>query len=225
MKVELQSGNSGAGRLLLHAATRLPDGLLPRGAMGIGQLSVGRLGQRQVGAQWDQNVVLRGGRWSVGMTGTVFGEAASRIDHSYVFGTVRWHRPQQELMTSLSAGRFRYGDVGAVAEVSRRFGLAEVGFALRATDLSTQAGVRVSVPISPRRQLRPRAVRVVLPDYYEHSEEVTVFEDFPVMRVDVARTLDIGHDVLRAYAGRDWLNEGTIRSRAWAIRNAALRER
>lgn len=216
---------AGADRLLVHAAARLPDGLLPHGAIGIAQVSIGRLGQRQVGAHWDQNVVLRGGRWSMGLTGTVYGDAASRIKRSYGFGTVRWRRPQQEIATALSVGVFRFGDVGAVADVSRRFGLAEVGFILRATDLASQAGLRITVPLSPRRQLRPQAVRVLLPDFFEHVEDVTILEDIPIVRTDVARSLDIGHGVARVYAGRDWLNAGTIRSRAWAIRNAALRGR
>jgi hypothetical protein len=218
-------GEVGGDRLLLHAAARIPGGLLPRGAMGIGQLSVGRLGQRQVGAHWDQNVVLRGGRWSVGLTGAVYGDAASRIKRSYGFGTVRWRRPQQEIATSLSVGVFRFGDIGAVAEVSRRFGLVDVGFYGKATDLASQVGARVTVPLSPRRQARPRAVRVVLPDFFEHAEDVTILEPVPAVRIDVARSLDIGHGVVRSYAGRDWLSEGTIRARAWAIRNAALRER
>ncbi|MDP1892434.1 MAG: YjbH domain-containing protein [Gemmatimonadaceae bacterium] len=218
-------GEVGGDRLLLHAGARIPSGLLPRGAMGIGQLSVGRLGHRQVGAHWDQNVALRGGRWSVGLTGAMYGDAASRIKRSYGFGTVRWRRPQQEIATALSVGVFRFGDVGAVAEVSRRLGLVEVGFYVRATDLASQAGARVTVPLSPRRQARPRAVRVLLPDFFEHAEDVTILEDFPAVRIDVARSLDIGHGVVRDYAGRDWLHEGTIRARAWAIRNAALRER
>jgi hypothetical protein len=225
-----QSGNfiteladPGADRLLVHAAAPLPRRFLPAGALGIGQLSIGRLGQRQVGAQWDQNVELRGGRWSVGVTGAAYGETASSIEHSYLFGTLRWRRPQQELTATLSAGRYRYGDVGGVAELSRRFGLAEVGFFMRASTLSSQAGVRATVPLSPRRQLRPAAVRVILPDYFEHVEDVTVFEPIPIVRTDVARTLDIGFDVNRVYGGRGWLNDATIRSRAWAIRNAALR--
>lgn len=218
-------GEVGGDRLLVHAAARIPEALLPRGAMGIGQLSVGRLGQRQVGAHWDQNVVLRGGRWSAGLTGVVYGDAASRIKRSYGFGTVRWRRPQQEIATSLSVGVFRFGDVGAVADVSRRLGLVDVGFYVKATDLASQVGARVTVPLSPRRQARPRAVRVLLPDFFEHAEDVTILEPVPAVRIDVARSLDIGHWVVRSYAGRDWLNEGTIRSRAWAMRNAALRER
>lgn len=215
----------GADRLLVHAAAPLPRRFLPRGAQGIGQLSVGRLGHREVGAQWDQNVELRGGRWAVGVTGAAYGPTASSIEHSYAFGTLRWRRPQQELTASLSVGRFRYSDVGAVGDVSRRFGLAEVGFFLRATSLSSQAGMRVVVPLSPRKQLRPATIRVVLPDYFEHVEDVTVFEPYPAVRSDIARSLDTGFDVNRVYGGRGWLNEATIRSRAWAIRNAALRGR
>lgn len=214
----------GADRLLLHAATRLPARIVPRGAMGIAQLSVGRLGHRQVGAHWDQVVELRGGRWSAGVSGAVYGDAASRIKKSYGYGTLRWRLPEREIAATITAGRFRFGDVGTVAEVARRLGLVEVGFLLQATDLSSAAGIRLTVPLSPRRQLRPRAVRVVLPDYFEHVEDVTVFEPIPVMRTDVARSVDIGHSVARAYLGRGWLSEASIRTRAWALRNAALRE-
>lgn len=215
--------DAGGDRLLLHSAMRLPGGLLPRGALGIGQLSVGRLGQRHVGANWDQQVELRGGRFALGVTGTVYGESATRIDKSIAYGTIRWRRPEQEITTSLSAGRFRFGDIGAVADISRRLGLVDVGFTLRVTNLSSQAGIRLTVPLSPRRQGRPQAVRLLLPDYFAQAQQVTVFEPFPMHRNDVARVLDIGNGVESTYAGRGWLNAVTLRSRAWALRNAALR--
>ena len=220
-----EASEKGGDRLLLQAAARIPDRFLPRGTMGIGQVSVGRLGQRQVGAEWDQNVEFGDGRWAAGVTGAVYGETASHLDHTYGLGTIRWRHPEQELTASLSAGIFRFGDKGGIAELSRRFGLVEVGFTLRATDLSSQAGIRVTVPTSPRRQARPRGVRMLMPDFYDITHKMTVFEPYPTLRNDVARTIDVGHEVVRTYSGRNWLTAGTIRARAWAIRNAALRER
>lgn len=213
----------GADRLLLHAATRLPAAWLPRGAISVGQLSVGRLGQRQVGAAWDQEVTLAGGRWSMGVSGALFGRAISTVDRSYAFATVRWRRPEQELRTALSWGVYQFGDVGIIADVVRRFGVLDVGFRLRSTDLTSQAGILMGIPLSPRRQLRPSRVRVTTPDFYELLRETVVFQSANYIRADVARSLDTGHEVARAYGGRDWLRPGTLRARAWAIRNAALR--
>jgi hypothetical protein len=210
-------------RLLLHAARRVPDRWLPEDAISMGQLSVGLLGRNQVGAVWDQDLTLSEGRWSLGMTGALYGRSMSNIDRSYGFATVRWRHPKRELRAAVSAGQFRYGDVGVLTDVTRRFGLVDVGFRLRSTSETSQAGVLFAIPLSPRRQLRPAPVRVTLPDYYELLRETVVFQSTNPIRVDVARSLDTGHEVVRAYAGRDWLRPGTLRARAWAIRNAALR--
>lgn len=213
----------GDDQLLLHQGIRLPAWAAPRGAMGIAQLSVGRLGVGQVGAHWEQEVILMDGRWSLGGAIAAYGERAGAIDRSYAFGTVRWRRPESELRTALSVGRFRYGDLGGVVEVGRRFGVVETSFLLRATDLSSWAGIRVGMPLAPRRELRPSAVRLRAPGFYDQEHGATVFEPFPTLRRDVGRPLPIGFDLGRSYTGRDWLREGTITARAWALRNAALR--
>ena len=79
------------------------------------------------------------------------------------------------------------------------------------------------IPESPRRQPRPAAVRLAAPDFYDFVAETVVFQSTNPIRADVARSLDTGHDLARGYAGRDWLRPGTVRARAWAIRNAVLR--
>jgi hypothetical protein len=213
----------GDDQLLLHQGIRLPAWTAPRGALGIAQLSVGRLGVGQVGGHWEQEVILAGGRWSLGGTIAAYGEHVGQVDRSYAFGTVRWRRPESELRTALSLGRFRYGDVGGVVEVGRRFGVVETSFLLRASDLSSWAGIRLGIPLAPRRELRPSIVRLRAPGFYEQEHGATVFEPIPFLRRDVARALPLGFDLGRGYTGRDWLREGTVTARAWAIRNAALR--
>ena len=213
----------GADRLLLHVARRMPERWAPAGGMSLGQLSVGRLGQQQVGAVWEQEATTADGRWSYGVTGALYGRSVATLDRSYAFTTVRWRLPGRELRTSISYGKYRFGDVGVLAEVTRRLGLVDVAFRLRSTDLTSQAGIVIGIPIAPRRQPRPAAVRLAAPDFYDFVAETVVFQSTNPIRADVARSLDTGHDLARGYAGRDWLRPGTVRARAWAIRNAALR--
>jgi hypothetical protein len=144
------------------------------------------------------------------------------MDIGYGFATVRWRRPSQQLATRVSVGRFRFGDRGAVAEVTRRFGVVETGFVLRSTSLTSRAGIRLTVPFAPHREWRPARVRLRAPGFASQELGVTVFQSYPLLQRVAGEVLPMAWDLGRTYTGRDWLRPGGPTARIGAMRAAAL---
>jgi hypothetical protein len=209
-----------ADQLLLHLARPgLP--LTPEGA--ITQLSIGRFGPDEVGLGLGVDAVTGGGRVSYGGFAAVFGEHPGSLRRSVALASVRLRQAPLDLAFSLTAGRFRHGDVGGVAEVERRFGLAEVAFFGQWTSFAPMAGVRVSLPLTGARDLKPGYVRIRLPEYGDLMKRTEVFDDVNNVRADVARPLETGQDLARVFRGRDRLNGVRLRREVETLRAAAIR--
>lgn len=212
-----------ADRLLLHQGVRIPRRLLPWGMTGVGQLSVGRFGSREVGALWDQDLLLRDGVWSIGGQVGVFDRSLEALERSVGILSVRWRDPARGTVVALSGGRFLRGDVGGAAELTRRFGVTELGFFVRTSDLSSEGGVRVGIPLASRRDPKPAIVRGRIPTFWEHTQRIRLFEEIAFLPVGAAQPLETGHEVVRVYGGRDWMRPTVLKARVRVIRDAALR--
>lgn len=209
-----------ADQLLVHL-TRTGIPRLPEGALV--QLSAGRFGPNEVGIGAALDAVASEGRVSYGAFAAVFGEQVTRPRRSVALGTVRLRQAPLDLALSLTGGRFRHGDVGGAVELERRFGLGEVAFYTQATTFASMAGVRVSLPLTGARDLKPGAVRVRLPEYGDFTKRTEVLDDINMVRADVARPLEYGQDLVRVFRGRDRLNEVRLEREVEALRAAALR--
>ena len=64
-----------------------------------------------------------------------------------------------DLVATVRAGQFVNGDCGATAQLARWFGDTQFGLFLTWTDVSI-AGAFVSVPLTPRRDMRPGWIQV-----------------------------------------------------------------
>lgn len=214
-------GDSSTDQILLHSAhngfpfSRSASGLIT-------QLSVGQFGTGKVGVAAEFDNVIADGRVSVGGVVGAFGKKAD-IDSasSVAYGSIRWRQAPLDLAFKLTAGRFARGDIGATAEVERRFGLGEVAFFAQHTDFdATMAGIRVSVPLTFRRDPRPGPIRFRLPDYGDISHMSQVLK-FNATRRDVANELDTGGGMAKTFRGRDRLNSLRLIRELETIRAAA----
>jgi hypothetical protein len=187
----------------------------------ISQLSVGRFGAHEVGIAAGVDAPFAAGAASAGLTVAIFGEHAGEAKRSVALGTLRLHDLPFDLTTSLSAGRFRHGDMGGAIDVQRPFGPAEVAFFMQATDFAKMAGARVALPLTSRRDARPGPVRLRLPDYFDYGRRTQVLNPTNDIRADVARTLETGQDLAGALRMRDRLNGATLRLYLDAVRRAA----
>lgn len=210
-------------RLLLHQALPLRFGGSRSDWRALTEFSVGRFGHEEVGVADEVAVSLPSGLVSFGGTLGVLGRTFSDLNRAIALGTVRVRYPSLDLTASLAAGRFRNGDAGAAGELSRLFGDTELTFYLRSTEFQSVTGVRVALPLTPARELRPARVRPRLPDLYSQELHSTVFAPLPVLRRDVARLLDTDHDIGRIYWDRDRLQPVTIRAHVLGVREAVRR--
>lgn len=215
--------NPNADRLLLHQAVPVPLGARWPSVSAMTQFSAGRFGYRELGFANETNVALADGRFSVGSTVALLGPKLGASDHVVALGTARMRFPAWDVTTSLTAGRFRSGDDGIAAELARQFGNTELAFYYRSSSFASVAGVRVSLPLTPSRELRPALLRVRAPEVHSQSLQSVVFAKVNVLRDDVGRPLTTDHDIARVYRTRDRLQPLTILAHVATLREASRR--
>ena len=217
-----QLDDPNADRLLVHKALRVPPGRV-WGADAITQFSIGRFGHERVGFAHELDLSVAGGLVSLGSAVAVFGRTFGDLDHTTALATLRVRRPEWDLTTSLTAGRFLNGDSGALADLSRFFGATELGFYVRATDRASVAGVRIGLPLAPARELAPVRIRPRLPAVHDQAIQSVILDPIPVLRRDVGLRLATDHDVGLVYRIRDRLQPATVRVRVAVMRDAVRR--
>ncbi len=98
------------------------------------------------------------------------GSSTTLFDHGVALGNGRVRYPPLDLTLSVTGGRFRDGDRGIAAELSRFFGSMEIGIFLRHSDHGSQAGLRLAFPLTPAKELKPMLVRPRLPDLFTYEQ-------------------------------------------------------
>lgn len=212
-----------ADRLLLHQALRVPLGDRWPLSSAITQFSAGRFGHSRVGLVNETDVSLAGGRVSVGSTLGIFGATFDTPQYSVALGTARVRFPVWDVTTSLTAGRFRHGDTGAAAELARQFGATELAFYFRSTSFASVAGVRVSLPLAPTRELAPARLRLRAPDLHTQEVQSVVLAPINELRRDIGRPLATDHEIARVYRTRDRLQPVTIVAHVETLKTASRR--
>ena len=209
------------GRLLLHKV--LPLRIGSASVSGLTQFSGGMFSEGAYGIANQVDMSLSGGRVSLGSTLAAFGPSLREIDSGVALGNIRVRYPEWDLTARLDAGLFRRGDGGAAVELSRFFGESEIGFFSKFTNFGSAAGIRVSVPLSPKRELRPSRLRPRLPDVFSHSKQITILDPSGVSRPWVALPLGTEHEIERIHRGRDRMYPANLRANTGILRRAVLR--
>jgi hypothetical protein len=211
-----------ADRLLLSQAFAVPFAGAPQ-ARTLSQFSIGRFGHEDVGVADEVEVSLPGGLVRVGGTVGVVGPRAADLNRSVALATARLRYPALDLTATLTAGRFLKGDAGATAELSRWFGNTELTAYFKSTEFQSVAGMRVALPLAPRRELPPTRVRPRFPDVHTQEVQSTVLADQNVLRRDVGLPLAADLGVLRRLLDRDRLDPTAVRLHAAVLRAAVRR--
>ena len=212
-----------ADRLLMHKAFAVGPAAR-RGMPGmLAQFSAGLFGHNEVGVSSETDVPLADGRVSLGTTLGVVGRTFTNLDRAIALANIRVRAPSLDATASLTAGRFRNGDAGVAGELSRFFGATELAFYLRTTEFQSVAGLRLSLPLTPTRELKPARVRLRLPDVHRQFTQSTVFAPANALRRDVGLPLTTDHELVRSYRDRDRLQPVTIRSHLERLRSVVRR--
>lgn len=112
--------------------------------------------------------------------------------------------PEWQAQVRVVGGRFLSADTGIGIDLIRSFGSVDIGIGVRDTSNTRLVEVRLSAPLSPRKQpLAPSRVRVRLADYYEHSLR-SVIEGVNYLHLEnvTARELAIGPDLRDTFLSR-----------------------
>ncbi len=122
----------------------------------------------------------------------------------YVVGEY-WHLiPRWNVQVRLVGGRFLSGDKALGLDIVRQFAATEIAVGARKSSSHDLFLVRVSVPLSPRRQpQRPQTARIRLPDQFDHTvrtlaERSNYLHLLPLTSVE----LDLGQSLRDAYLSR-----------------------
>ena len=98
------------------------------------------------------------GHHAFGVQGAYMRES-SGLEHRSLTGSYRVHVPCLDLVGVLRGGQFFFEDRGVRAELSRFFGDTSIG--LFYADTGTRIlGIQISLPLTPRRDMRPGWVQV-----------------------------------------------------------------
>jgi hypothetical protein len=210
-------------RVLLHQALRLPLGRWSQFTTGVTQFSVGRFNREEVGIANETALTFLEGliffKSTLAWVGSSFGD----LDRWIALGNGRVRYPPWDLTLSVTAGQFIDGDQGVAADLSRFFGTTEIGVFLRHSDNGSLAGLRLGIPLTPARELKPIRFRPRLPDLFAYEQRTTVFTDRNVIRNDIGRVLRTDHEIERVYWNRDRLYPAYIRQHVDILKQAIRR--
>jgi hypothetical protein len=209
-----------ADRLLLHQAIGIPLGDRWPLTSAITQFSAGRFGHYLVGFANETDVSLAGGRVSLGSTVAILGTTFRTLDSAMVLGNARLRLPVWDVTASLTAGRFRYGDTGASAQLARQFGSTALAFYVRSTSFAKVAGVSVALPLAPAKETAPGLLRLRAPDLYTQSLQSQILAQRNAIVSDVGVLLDTDHEIARVYRTRDLLQAVTVVAHVQTLKDA-----
>ncbi len=128
-------------------------------------------------------------------------------DRLYAIGECWYLIPEWRAQMRFVGGRFLSGDTGFGIDLIRSFGSVDLGIGVRDTTNTRLVEVRLSAPLSPRKQpMRPAPFRVRLADYYEHSLR-SVIEGVNYLYLEniTARELALGPDIRDTFLSRNRL--------------------
>jgi hypothetical protein len=166
----------------------------------LGTASIGYFPGNRYGVAFQTGRYIHGGDVEVRLSGDYSGFLKfSRNDVVLYSGLEAWsgvvsvvHRLSGlDLVTTASAGRFLYGDLGGSLDVARRFDETEFAFFAIKSDEGSVAGLRFRVALPVRRAAAPRRVRLTtVPDFpFEYREDtdlvgirVNLYDDLSRLR-------------------------------------------
>ncbi len=125
-------------------------------------------------------------------------------DRLYAIGECWYMVPEWRAQIRLFGGRFLSGDTGFGIDLIRSFGSVDIGIGVRDTTNTRLVELRLSMPLSPRKQpQKPAPFRVRLADYYEHGLR-SVIEGVNYLYLEnvTARELALGPDIRDTFLSR-----------------------
>jgi hypothetical protein len=169
---------------------------------GWAEWSAGRLDVDHLGVRQQSRVASPGGRVEIGLDVALVGASTAELDRLYAVGSLGAFLPEIGAHVTLSGGRFLDEDTGVGLDVSRFFGDTRLSLFARRTDAENVAGLQVAIPLSSRKDLRPRAIRPRATSAFRPGVQTVVGGDRNPIRRDVGRFLS--PETSLAFRHLDW---------------------
>ena len=194
-------------RLLLHHAEWWS--LSDRAAFAA-QWSVGRFDRANVGIRQEASLSLMGGLLRLGADVAVLGDTRHELDRLLALGSARLFVPAVDTRLTVTAGRFLDEDDGVAVDLARFFADTEIGVFLCHSGEGSIAGIRIAMPLTLGKDLRPGRLRVRTPAEWRYQQQTVVFADQNVLRRDIARGLPPLYGLAQSYLDRDRLHPAAV---------------
>lgn len=140
-------------------------------------------------------------------------------------GTYRYYWDRFDLFLEGTYGQFWREDRGISLEAKRYFG--DTAISLFYKHVGSEAGERVAgieitLPLTPRREMKPRSFQITGIDQWSHSKQVAVATEGQggTFVSNRARSPETLHDLAPAYLNDDRLSESYIKAHVMRLRNA-----
>ena len=205
-------------RLMLHQALKL----LPDVAT---QFSLGQYTEGNYGLFSETFWSPGEGRHRLGVKLGYFRDEDLSLDREIYLATYRFYWERWDLFLEGTYGQYWYQDQGVTAEVKRYFGDTAISFFYRHIGTGTgerAGGIRVTLPLTPRKEMKPWYVQVTGSDSWRYEHSTTVADEGqrnPVV-TNLAVIPKTTHDLAEAYFNDDRLNERYIRAHPMRLREA-----
>jgi hypothetical protein len=99
-----------------------------------------------------------------------------------------YREPKYNLRTKITAGKFLYDDYAVRLDFSRQFKEVSVGFFALKSEFGYNGGFNFSIPIAPRKQLKPALARISMARYFNWEYSATTVHPS-------AATVETGYDL------------------------------
>lgn len=172
------------GTVTIRQELRLPKNIFA-------SVSVGNFSNYRMGVDGSLQYRTDDDRWGFGLNGGLTGYSTfyngdwkvSKWKQVTGAAWVRYTEPHYNMDFDVRAIRCIFGDMGAMADCTRHFGEVSIGFYAMITDGEVNGGFHFCVPLSPRKQMKCRAFRVALPEYFPMRYEAQSGNEYAARRL------------------------------------------
>ena len=140
-------------------------------------------------------------------------------DRGLYLGSYRYYWDRWDMALELTGGQFWNQDQGFALETKQYFGDTSIGLFFKHTDFSV-AGLSISVPLTPRKDMSPRGFQVRGAERWSWSFQTVVDEDTNFTDFGAARVPSLTHQLDRVYFNNDRLSEAYIQRHIYRLKDA-----
>ncbi len=194
----------------------------------LNQVSAGMYQEDNYGAMNETFWTLGQGRHRFGLKLGYFDDTDTDEEREIYLGSYRYYLDAADLYLEGIYGKYWHQDRGVTAEVKRFFDDTAISFFYRHVGEDTgerAAGIRISLPLTPRRDMKPVHFQVRGSDRWSYEHQTTIADEGErnPINTDIAVIPRTTHELETVYSNDDRLGARYIRKHVERMREAYRR--